>query len=476
MNVKEIRQRIYDQMDFNPDIQQYRDSVVRRINDHYQRISDSAHWLFLQKETDLQLRKNVTATSSTSPLIKISVGSSNERLVAAVANVTFTLEMEGQTLIADNGSEYRIVRVHRSDAMYVEPIAFSDIDSVTDPAVEWTGGLDQQISSFTIRFDRFRLPRNCIEVLGVIDRADDRGRLVQIERRREEFSYLDRDVTGDPFVIIDDESIFDEPPIELTSSGEFSVTTQAVTQASNYLRAGTEYEYFYTIYREGRESPRSKTVSVTTATDPNNPASENVLSNLQNTGWNESDTPSYKASGKQKIIYRRDKTNGGPWLMVGVVDSTTTEFTDNELYPSGDFQHLKYTQFRFNDHDAIRRYDDPGPHQYIRVWYGPGEDRKLKMRYHFRPRNLYADTDAPIWPRQYHILLVYSVLEDMFLQMQDTTQAGIFRARADEMLKQMRRRYLSRDDTRKKFSRFDSPRRFKAIGPVGSTFFGADGP
>ena len=59
--------------------------------------------------------------------------------------------------------------------------------------------------------------------------------------------------------------------------------------------------------------------------------------------------------------------------------------------------------------------------------------------------------------------------------MQDTTQAGIFRSRGEQMLMQMRRRYLTRDDTRKKFARFDEPRGNRGIGPVSTTFFGANG-
>jgi hypothetical protein len=59
MNVSEIRQRIFDQMDYFPDLQQYRDSVVRRMNDRYQELCDSAHWLFLQKEREITLRKAV---------------------------------------------------------------------------------------------------------------------------------------------------------------------------------------------------------------------------------------------------------------------------------------------------------------------------------------------------------------------------------------------------------------------------------
>ena len=473
MNIAEIRQRIYDQMDFNPDIQQYRDSIVRRINDHYHRINDSAHWLFLQKETRLQLRQNVTGSDT----VYFQVSSANTRAVtSASSGFNFSLEMEGQTLIDEDGVEFRSVRVYDRSTMYIEPLVLGDIDSITDPSIGWTGDTATNITSFTIRFDRFALPKNCIEVLGYVDREADRGRLVQIDRRREEFAYLDRDTEGDAFVIVDDESIFDEPPLEAGPDGLFSVATSNVTQTSNDLLPNVEYEYFYTIYREGRESPRSTVISVTTVPGTKDKESVNVLSNMENTGWNLTDPISYLASGKQKIIYRRDKTNDGPWLMVGVVASTVTTFTDNELYPSTAFQHLKYSDFRFNDHDAIRRYDDPGPRQYIRTWHSPGSDKKLHLRYHYRPKNLVADADAPVWPRQYHHLLVYLTLEDLFLQMQDTTQAGIFRGRAEQLLMQMRRRYLSRDETRKRFSRFDKPRRFRAVGAVGTGFYGADGP
>ena len=161
--------------------------------------------------------------------------------------------------------------------------------------------------------------------------------------------------------------------------------------------------------------------------------------------------------------------------MDGTVGSTTTTFTDNELIPSDAFEYLNSTVYKFNTNSEIRRFNDPGPRQYIRIWYSAGSARKLSIRYHFRPRDLVSDNDTPVWPRQYHQLLIYAVLEDMFLQMQDTTQAGIFRSRGEQMLMQMRRRYLTRDDTRKKFARFDEPRGNRGIGPVSTTFFGANG-
>jgi hypothetical protein len=76
MNLAELRQRVFDQMDFNPDLQQYRDSVVRRLNDHYLRISDSAHWLFLQKETKIALKKEIEGVAATTT---ITVSAANTR-------------------------------------------------------------------------------------------------------------------------------------------------------------------------------------------------------------------------------------------------------------------------------------------------------------------------------------------------------------------------------------------------------------
>ena len=146
-----------------------------------------------------------------------------------------------------------------------------------------------------------------------------------------------------------------------------------------------------------------------------------------------------------------------------------------EPKPSRLSMYLNSTTYKFNTNSEVRRFNDPGPRQYVRVWYSAGSDRKLSIRYHKRPRDLVSDTDTPIWPRQYHHLLIYATLEDMFLQMQETTQAGIFRARAEALLVQMRRRYLSRDDQRKRFMRFDRPRRFRVFGTPGTSFSGADG-
>lgn len=435
MNVSEIRQRIFDQMDYFPDLQQYRDSVVRRMNDRYQELCDSAHWLFLQKERQITVRKQITGVS-TDTATAITVDSTNTRKVTTA--FTATLEMEGQTLTnTDNDTEFVIVRVEDANTLYLN--------------AKWNGTTGSAIYNFTITFQRFALPDDCVEVLGFLDRDADRGKLLYVGRRREEFAYLDVDNTGDPSTVIEDEHIIDDPPVNKMSTTVLSYTP---TSTSNVLESNTTYEYKYTIYREGRQSPPSLKVQATTLSSGH---SFITLSNIDNTGYFSSTSATSRLeSGMDKLVYRRDVTNDGKWMLIGVVDSTSTTFVDNNLLPyTTTFQTMYNVPTNITSTTDVVRWSDPGPRQYVRFYYTPSSDKDIHIRYHFRPSDLIADNDAPALPRQYHIILVYMTLQDMFLQMQDTIQAGLFERRAEQVKIQLRRRYLARDDERKKFERWD---------------------
>tara|TARA_R110000824_G_scaffold135991_1_gene299463 strand:- start:122 stop:1516 length:1395 start_codon:yes stop_codon:yes gene_type:complete len=443
MNVAEIRQRIFDQMDYSPDLQQYRDSIVRRMNDRYQELCDSAHWLFLQKERQITLRKAVEGSSADS--IGIQVTSSTNPRKATAVGFTPTLEMEGQTLTqTTDGTEFRIIRVEQDSSVSSTYYLYLDKD--------WDGlGNSSTETIFKITFQRFALPEDCVEVLGYIDRDDDRGRLSFIGRRKEEHAYLDADNTGEPNTVIEDEHILDEPPINTPTPQNF-----LASPTPNRLLNGTTYEYRYTIYREGRESPPSLSVQFSVPSTGYNGVK---LKDLDDTGFYASSTAvSTTDSGMFKLIYRRDVTNDGKWMLVGTAASNITTFTDDELHPKSTFAYQNSASYRFSNSTDVLRFVDSGPRQYVRFYYTPSADRDIHIRYHYRPRDLVSDNDAPALPRQYHMLLVYMTLQDMFLQMQDTVQSQLFERRAEQVKIQMRRRYLARDDEKKRFGRWDRPR------------------
>ena len=443
MNVSEIRQRIFDQMDYFPDLQQYRDSVVRRMNDRYQELCDSAHWLFMQKEREITVRAAVEGTSAT---IGIQVtSSSNPRKVTAVG-FTPTLEMEGQTLTnTTTEKEFIIVRVEDANNFFIND--------------DWDGTSDgSTVFNWKVTFQRFMLPEDCIEVLGYMDRDADRGKLLFIGRRREEFAYLDADNSGDSGVVIEDEHIIDDPPVNVPTAN--AQTATVIT--NNLLTNGVTYEYKYTIYREGRESPPSLPVQVTV---PSTGSNEVALDNMDDTGFYTSATAtSTTDSGMYKLVYRRDVTNDGKWMLVGSVASNNTSLVDDELHPKSTFVFQNSASYRYSSSTEVLRWADPGPRQYVRFWYTPGADKVYHLRYHYRPKDLVADNDVPEMPRQYHNLLVYITLQDMFLQMQDLTQSQVFERRAEQVKIQLRRRFLTRDDQNLRFKRFDRPRGGRGIG------------
>ena len=210
----------------------------------------------------------------------------------------------------------------------------------------------------------------------------------------------------------------------------------------------------YTIYREGRESPPSETVSVETTSSPGSI----FLFGFENTAYYQTSAATTRLeNGMYKHIYRRDVTNDQKWMLVGTIPSTQEYFQDTELIPKAPFHYLisGLAGHRYTSTTDIIRFKDPGPYQYVRFWYTPDEDKSINIRYHYRPNPLVADNDAPIIPYQYHQILVYMVLQDMFLQMQDTVQSQLFERRAGVMLAQLRRRYLAREDDKKRFGRWD---------------------
>tara|TARA_R110000787_G_scaffold52424_3_gene123470 strand:- start:661 stop:1938 length:1278 start_codon:yes stop_codon:yes gene_type:complete len=400
-SLSDIVQRVHDQLDFNPGLQQYKDSVVRRINDHYLQISDNDHWLFMQTSTDLNLKAKVEGSAT----VTATIAAATPRLVTG-SGTAFSSAMAGHVFVGSDGTETTIGYVESTTELYL-----------ADDATAVSGD-----SGWSIKFDKYPLPVDCVEALGFTDRADDRGRLRFIDRRREELDFLDADDAGDPFVVIEDDHLSSRPPFE-------APTLVAVTGTGGRLKKNNEYEYCYTFEFEGRESPPSPVASITTV----GTTARIRMSNLEDTQYGALGVK--QDSKKKKIVYRRDKTGNGRWYKLGDIGASVTVRTDGGTFPSyaSDFDHLVYHQ-------------DAGPRQYVRFWYTPDQDRAIKVRYQMRPRRLQADSDAPIWPIQYHALLVYAVLEDICMQHGATGQAQLWERRKQDALKRMRNRYLSRTD------------------------------
>ncbi len=99
----------------------------------------------------------------------------------------------------------------------------------------------------------------------------------------------------------------------------------------------------------------------------------------------------------------------------------------------------------------IKNLDEAGPRQSIRIYRPPSQDMNVQIRYLSRPKRLMNRSDAPEWPVQYHHLLVYMTLRDICLKHGMTTQSQIYERKSDELLYQMKQKYLTR--TNRKYVR-----------------------
>lgn len=177
------------------------------------------------------------------------------------------------------------------------------------------------------------------------------------------------------------------------------------------------------------------------------------------------------AEFKSTNIGNRHQGNGG-WMHIGdtlsdvfVIDigSKQTDWSSGSTYPHGyssppvlgwpEAYWMSKAQWTYHDGELqkIRRLDETGPRQSIRIYRPPDHDRNIEIRYLSRPKRLVANGDTPEWPPQYHHLLVYMALGDICFQHGMTGQAQLYERKADELLDRMKQKYLSR--TNRKYVR-----------------------
>jgi hypothetical protein len=391
VNTKALIEAVNAQLDMNPNLAAYKSVVLETMNRHYLEVSGRHPWLVLQREVDFE----VYAKEEGEAGVTCSITSSEHAVT--FSGITPDSSWEGQTFTGPDGLEYTIGAVILTTVYLVEAYA---------------GATASGSTSWSVEYRRYALPDDCAEPLGFIDRANQQSRLTFIDRRLEESYPLDADDTGDVFVLVEDEHVSDRAPdIGLTAAGNATAST---------LTVGTKYEYCYTFLYEGRESPPSVPVSVTTTA---------ALPSVYVSGMEDTRDGSF-STGKLKRIYRRDATNNGRWHYLIQRTESQLDYTDSGAAT------ISRTVTLF----------DQAPRQYVRAYYTAGDDRTLRLRYLRKPKRLVSDADTPIWPPQYHHLLIYLTLQDICVMHGMPSQAVLWERRSKEQLDFMKGKHLARSD------------------------------
>ena len=412
MSLSRIRQEIIDEMGFDPDLARYYDSLDRRINSAYSELIESQPFLFAQRVADLQTYDQVDGSATQT----VTALSGNLRMVTAGSAFFVQGWENGGVFVDSNGAEYTIGRIDLSPSS-----GFGEMFLTTPLTAAISGG---NTDNWSIKFPRYPLPQETLEVMGVTDRASGGfGRLSYVSRRREEEAFLKSSVTGRAGYVIEDDHIGRREP-------SVAPTLTLANTGDNDLRASTTYQVAYTIKFAGMESAMSPIAKI--ATTATHKAID--VAGLEEVRWLASPPGgSLQRSGVLRRVYMRDVTNRGRWyLWEEVDDEDSVSDIDNQL---PDYA---------NSREEIEYWNGYNMTQWVRFYATPNEDRQLSMRLWYKPPPLMADSQSPVGAvRQVERYLKYIILADLL----SGGEAQKFQKRADNARSQLDN-WLMRDDER----------------------------
>lgn len=399
MNLAEMRSMVGSIVDYDPNVQTYKDEVNRILNELYLDFFTDRPWKFAQETEEVQVYRDVTVTN-------VSIAAGNNTVTVA-AGTPFLSWMEGAIVEiqgaadVDNG-EYEIIKVTPT-VLYLDNFSAS-----ASP-----GGL-----TVTVKQRFIDMPEDCSEVLSIGIRNPTSGTQAHFDylsRARDEELSLLLSSTGLPTDwLIHDDVNMNQPVL---------MPALAVVDAGTTWTELGAYKVRYTFVHKNKESAPSPEVSVT-ATSANAPSGSFRLdlSNLQNTGTN---------SGIFKRVYLSTTTSNA-FYHVSNADVNETTATLSTLDLTADYLAR-----------GRRLPENDGHYKRVRLYPRQDTDYLVEVRFVFRPDRLIEDTDVPEFPPDHHRYLVYRACQELFVKHDNLQHSELYRRKADTELVRIQNLYLS---------------------------------
>jgi hypothetical protein len=394
MNLAEMRDMVGSIVDYDPNVQTYRDEVTRILNELYLDFFTDRPWKFSQETEEIQVYKDVEVTDGVIAVGANTITSASTPFLDWMeGNI---VEIKGATASADN-NEWVIAK-STTGVLYLE--GFSGTNAETITAVIKQRFVD--------------MPADCNEVLSIGIRSPIAGTQAHFDylsrARDEEYSLL-LSSTGLPtdWLIYDDVTMT-QPVLQPTLEAAGGAT---------WSTPGTYYVQ-YTFVHKNKESAPSPVATTTTALGGfvlNVPAPT-----VQNTGVN---------SGMFKRFYLRT-TNSQAFYQVSNADIDETTLLINNLNVAVDYLA-----------NARRLPENDGHYKRVRLYPRQDTDYLVEVRFVYRPDRLIEDTDVPEFPPAHHRYLVYRACQELFVKHDNLQHSELYRRKADTELLRLENTYLS---------------------------------
>ncbi len=511
MNLKQIREQIKNITDYSPDLQAYSNQIDSLINNSYLNLWRSKRWSFAQKNIfldaypDIDSARELGPDSVSAPIT--AAWNDGQRLVTFSADVFTLLEhkevYEGNPIELE-GREYTILQVLSTTTL-----------TVTEPIRNTNGVFAVTASSNWRAKARFyTLPEDMVEILSLAHRdipvgnagagriLPPYGKLYGILPRHDEELGLREDYASSYA-----EAYIPVAPTVVPPAEKLTITYPGF-EFNPGLTNLPDDEYYEICWcfmdPSGQLGPLSESVITQFDTPTSNPTNKRLQINFltfddkpvksANTTYASGPGTKRPFEGLKKVIWYNANFNhvtgerlGLPlWRQIitglpvtsPVVLNTTSQDDPivvadtvsevlifsidsfrqgTRIYQEYDGQHFRirpYPRIDAFDFEYFRAAPSGVTPLRIRDFF-----RRLELRYYYKPAPLALATDTPRLPYEFHSLVVYGTLEDLYNKNGNLQLARVYREKIDMKMKQLEKRYIDRTDLALQKGQFGISRR-----------------
>jgi len=469
MNLKELRTQVKNITDYVPELQTYDDNLDKLINDAYLNLWGHKRWNFAQKKEFMNLYPDLYTEQPTAlaPNITADVTDNERQITFSSAVYPLDLGADGQNIW-----EGQIIEVQGREFVIDQVISAGEIRT----REAFRGTTNATDATWKIKHRYYNLNPNTLELLSVAYRDvpyagnTTTGKLMAYDARSEEAMGLQEDNTADYA-----DSYILTPPTIVPSGENINITVNA---AGGAITDSTYFEFCWAFITDGgKVGPLSESAIANTAATGSN-AAELVLNPVT---WDNKavQARAYSAAldlvkspfeGMRKIFFFNSNFNPATGERKGlpcwrVITKAVTAHAANEHFPllAEDVDASITIEFMEALNSGNKRYDEfDGQHLRIRPYPRPiGYDahypyvasvdsetyfRQVETRYYYKPLPLANSTDTPELPYEFHQLIVYGALADVFIKNGNGSQAAHYEKRIEKAIKQLEKRYTNNID------------------------------
>lgn len=430
-----MREYVSNILDYNPQVDVYRNEVNDVLNQVYVTHFTERPWEYAQREYDIEVLadQNLTGTTWARGVIVDPIPASRTfgptmTFEADVAADNVALNKEYNSIARfDIGTKAYIVLQDPVYQLDQYPVAQCLVNNVAPAAI-----------TFKMKHRHVVLPPDCIEILGVGLRGRQSGfrqPFFNVAKYEDEHMGLDLDEVGVPTNWIE------TMPMSLPSPRKKPKLVSG-TKSNRTTTAG-DYQVAYTFTLVS--STTRGIVEVESA-----PVFGDVQTFPINVSLEVADievTETYVANIPQ-VVFRELRKNvyiSTPETKHFVRVSTTTVAPDQDSSNTVLGNGIDFAQpLRFASQTKLQEND--GTYKSFRLYPRQDSDYICNLRYHYRPKMMADDQDAPEMPADSHLFLCYGAIAELFYKHSNLSQGRLYEEKAKKELMKLENRYLTQKD------------------------------